>query len=543
MKLKLSGLFFVGIAWLSIPACTPGGDKTEAVVSDSYEDLISLFREWREFQKPEVIDGVPDYSATAMAKQRRELPSYVDRLAAIHPATWPVSQQVDYQLVRAEMNGLDFDHRILRPWSRNPCFYVVVSDSEPDVPAREGPEMYGSILVPEFPLPSEDVAGFREKLKKIPAILEQAKGNLVEDAKDLWWLGIRVKKNESEILDNLALRLAEHHPDLVADAERAKVAVDGFGAWLEEKQAAMTASSGIGVDNFNWYMKNVHLVPYTWQDQLVLIERELERAMAFLKLEENRNRKLPQLVLATSEEEYERRFFETADEIMGFLRQEEFFTVPDTLHVSLDPGSFVPPTRIRDFFLQVEYRDSLPLRCHGTHTFDRLREAGNRHPIRGLPLLYNIWDGRAEGLATGFEEMMVQAGLFEKQPRARELVYILLANRAARAIGDLKLHSNEFNLEEAVDFSVKRTPYGWLSREGNTVWTDMRIYLHQPGYGASYIIGKVELDKLISVRSWQLDDEFSLRRFMDDFFATGMIPMSLIRWEMTGLEDEVKKLW
>jgi hypothetical protein len=29
---------------------------------------------------------------------------------------------------------------------------------------------------------------------------------------------------------------------------------------------------------------------------------------------------------------------------------------------------------------------------------------------------------------------------------------------------------------------------------------------------------------------------------MDDFFATGMIPMSLIRWEMTGLEDEVKKL-
>jgi len=26
----------------------------------------------------------------------------------------------------------------------------------------------------------------------------------------------------------------------------------------------MTAPSGIGVNNYNWYMKNVHLVPYTW---------------------------------------------------------------------------------------------------------------------------------------------------------------------------------------------------------------------------------------------------------------------------------------
>jgi len=29
----------------------------------------------------------------------------------------------------------------------------------------------------------------------------------------------------------------------------------------------------------------------------------------------------------------------------------------------------------------------------------------------------------------------------------------------------------------------------------------------------------------------------------DDFRVTGQIPVSLIRWEMTGLEDEIKKLW
>jgi hypothetical protein len=29
---------------------------------------------------------------------------------------------------------------------------------------------------------------------------------------------------------------------------------------------------------------------------------------------------------------------------------------------------------------------------------------------------------------------------------------------------------------------------------------------------------------------------------MDSFFAVGVIPMSMVRWEMTGLEDEAKAL-
>ncbi len=29
----------------------------------------------------------------------------------------------------------------------------------------------------------------------------------------------------------------------------------------------------------------------------------------------------------------------------------------------------------------------------------------------------------------------------------------------------------------------------------------------------------------------------------DEFLATGHIPMSLTRWELTGYEDEIKKLW
>ena len=356
------------------------GERDEVVGISNYEDLVSLFKEWREFQKPRITEGVPDYTAAAMEEQRRGLEKYQSRLAALDCSSWPVSQQVDYNIVRAEMNGLEFDHRVLRPWSRDPSFYVVISP-------QFGPQMYGVLRILKLPLPEKDIVDFRVKLQAIPKILEQARVNLIEEAKDLWFLGIRAKKRESAILADLAKNLAEHHPDLVPEADQAKEAVDEFRIWLEEKQSKMTASSGIGIENYNWYMKNVHLVPYTWEEQLVIIQHELERALACLKLEENRNRKLPQLKPVTNKEEYRRRFMEAADYIIEFYRKEEIFTVDDYMHVGLLGEQFTFKTRDRDFFTNIGHRDSLPMKCHGTHTLDDLREEHDQRyrPIRGTP--------------------------------------------------------------------------------------------------------------------------------------------------------------
>jgi uncharacterized protein (DUF885 family) len=118
-----------------------------------------------------------------------------------------------------------------------------------------------------------------------------------------------------------------------------------------------------------------------------------------------------------------------------------------------------------------------------------------------------------------------------------------MANRAARAIGSLKMHSNEFTVEGAVNYAVEWTPNNWLPKEGATIWSDVQIYLQQPVYGESYVVGKIQIDKLLADRAHQLGKKFNLRQFMDDFFAAGMIPIALTRWEMTGLEDEIKKLW
>jgi hypothetical protein len=522
--------------------------KSPATGGDSYEDLVLLFKEWREFVKPRVVDGVPDYSPAAMKAQKEGLPAFQKRLAAIDSSRWPVAQQVDYHIVRAEMNGLDFDHRVLRPWSRMPFFYMSVTDSEHDVPLREGPEIYDPLDLwkHKFPLGKKEQSEFISKLAAVPAILAQGEKNLVEETKDLWTLSLPAIRGEIRILEELAKQLEKHHPDLVPQAERAKATVIEFLAWTEKKEASMKAAPcGVGVENFDWYMRNVHLVPYTWKEQRQILEREWQRSLAALKLEETRNRNLPKLAPPATLEEARRRHNEAVDEFIKFLRDTPVFTVPDYLHLDYFRGGFAPPGRRLDYFARVESLDPMPLKCHSMHWLDKQMMARDPHrsSIRRVPLLYNIWDSRAEGLATAMEELMLQAGLFDRRPRAKELVYNLVAMRCARAMGDLMMHSNEWTLKDALKAAVDLTPYGWLLPDGETVSMDLRIYLTQPGYGTSYVVGKVQIDRLLADRAMQTGDTFTLGKSTDEFLGCGMVPVSLIRWEMTGLDDEIRKLW
>ena len=515
--------------------------------SARYDDLVALFREWRAFQQPNMgPNGVPDYSAAAMDVQDRALGRYQERLSSINSSGWPLPQQVDHRLVRAEMNGLDFDHRVLRPWARNPAFYMQVFPSQSDVPAREGPHAAGAIELwtYRFPLDAQSAATLAAQLGTIPPMLAQARINLVEDARDLWIAGIRVMNEQSGDLEALRSHAAGAPPDLDQAIQRAKEATDAFRAWLESEAPALRGPSGVGVENYDWYLRNVHFLPYTWQEEVALMRRELARAHAVLRLEEHRNRRLPPLAPIAAAAEYDRRFNAAVTEYMTFLREREIVPIKDYMDAALREriGQFSPGPR--EFFGEVDYRHPVVMRTHGYHWFDLARMAREPHPspIRGAPLLYNIFDARAEGLATGMEEMMMHAGLFDARPRARELIYVLLAQRAARALGDLYMHANRFTLDQAIAFASGWTPRGWLPVDGNTVWGEQHLYLQQPAYGTSYLIGKIEIERLLGERARQLGDGFTLRGFMDELNGAGVIPVSLIRWELTGQNDEVARM-
>ncbi len=171
--------------------------------SASYDDLLKLFEDWRVFQNPKLVDGVPDYTAAAMAVQKRELASYQARLAAIDPRGWPIPLQVDYHMVRAEMNGLDFDHRVLKPWANNPAFYVTVFAEESDQPLREGPFAYGSVELWQM-----DLAQVEAGLAPVPSLLDQARQNLVGNQKDIWVYGTKSIEEQSAALADFAAKIS-----------------------------------------------------------------------------------------------------------------------------------------------------------------------------------------------------------------------------------------------------------------------------------------------------------------------------------------------
>jgi hypothetical protein len=530
---------------------TPGGPASAAPTNHTlgYDDLLVLFADWRSFESPPLLDGAPDYTKERFAARQAAFLALRERLQAFNISGWPIPQQVDWHLVRAEMNGYDFNLRVLQPWARDPAFYKTVWMERSDVPAHEGPTNHAVVEVWAYSFPLDGPARQKlvSELSVIPPLMQQAQTNLTGNARDLWITGIRDIRGQRAALDQLESMVGDSgSEDLAQIIQTSRAATDELLAWLEAQAESKTGSSGIGKDNYTWYQQNVHLVPMTWEDEERLLKRELARAWSSLKLEEQRNRDLPPMVAAATPAEYDAMANDAIERIMNFLRDKDILTVTDYMEPALreHAGSFVPEDT-RHFFWITAHYDPAPLFTHFYHWFElaRMDLEPSQSPIRRGALLYNIFDSRNEGTATGVEEMFMHAGLYDDSPRSRELVWILLAQRAARGLGSLYAHANEMTMEEAGQVHMEWTPRGWMKTEPELRIFEQHLYLRQPGYGTSYVTGKYLLEETLADYARQVEErgeKFELRDFFDRLNAIDSIPISLGRWEMTGLDDQVR---
>ncbi|MFN9213997.1 MAG: DUF885 family protein [Gemmatimonadota bacterium] len=523
----------------------------------AYAYLVSLFEGWRRFEQPPFVEGAPDYRPATNARRLTELGEWQRRLATIDTAGWPIPQRVDWHLVRAEMAGMQYHLTVLQPFARDPAYYASIRTEESDTPAEEGPTIHGAIrlwrypvwprtvldtVAPLSPAQSRALAG---ELRGIPPLLAQARANLAgSNARDLWVGGIRAFDEQVETLDELAKRVPVRDRELVHAITAARAATVSFKGWLEAEAPGKTGPSGIGKAQYTWFLKHVLLVPLTWDDEVQVTRRELARAHMSLRLEEQRNRVLPPLEPANTPEAYRALQDSSLRRYFGWLRSTDLVTVEPWMERALRERMhpFAPEGR-RNFVFQTNHRDPLPLWTHLWHWWDnaRIREQPHPSPIRRTPLLYNVWMSRAEGTATVMEEYMMHAGLYDQSPRSREIVWIMLMNRAARGLGNLYAHSNELTMQQAGDIHVNWTPRGWMRRDP-LLGFEQHLYLRQPGYGPAYVTGGRLVDEIIAERARQLGPQFSMRRFYDEFTRAGMIPVSLIYWELTGDDRMVREL-
>jgi hypothetical protein len=512
-----------------------------------YHELVTLFDEFRAAKELQPVNGVVDYSAEAVAKRQEQLRQLQARFNQLKVDDWDRAQKVDYLAVRAQMDQQDFILSVARPWARDPGMYV---------------DPLLKIAFTEVPVKGNDLKKLRDDLRAVPRQLAAAKRNLTEVAGDFADFAIHNLKHSDGVnlrhpyreippagvlgwYDDLLGRARTRQPELVKDIVAAKTAIESFHDWLVANRSSMTAQAGVGKELFDWYMRSVKLMPYTGDEVLTLAQRELERNLAFYALERHRNRDLPELTFPKTREEYHERMAKMDAEVREFLVKDEFITIPDYIPTDWQEMGFNALWLVRaggpNFWESVLYRDPNPDHWHAVipgHRFDGMVAQRSTHPIRR----YVSDPGRGEGWALYLEEAPLQLGFYEKyqRPRAREFIYVFGIFRAVRTIADVRMQRNEMNALETAAYWKKWTP--WL--DDNVSRVDAEIYRRRPpGYGLSYTIGSFQMHKLLGERRHQLGDAFNLKEFHDWIMNAGRLPISLLRFELTGYDDEVKALW
>jgi len=519
-----------------------------------YQELVELLDDFLEFRDPQgrqprqiirdvagqSIDPVADYSQASIAWQSEQMRQFQDRIERLDVTAWTQAQQVDYLAVRSRLDQYQFILKRTRPWARDPGFYV---------------DMMLRVTFTDLPLEGDALEGFLKQIRAVPVLVAEAYKHLDDVAADYADLAIHNLTVSDGVghgypyraqppagvlgwYDDLLERAASQ-PALLEDIRAARAAVQGFDDWLKQQRPGWTAAAGVGEAAFDWYLKHVKLMPWTSAEIIVLGQRELDRLWADYALERHRNSALPELEPAVSAEDYQQRIDATDKHIRAFLAQQSIITVPgDIGELDTNAPWIVRPSG-RNFWEEIQFRDPSPDHLHAVipgHRFDGILADRIDHPVRGK--IYSA--ARVEGWATYLEEAMMQAGLFDEQPRVRELIQIFGIFRAARVPADVWLQTRQMNVEQVIDYWLPRVPF--LDR--NVARVDAEIYLRRPpGYGIGYTIGSLQMQRLLADCKRLEGDDFDLKAFHDSLMTSGRLPLSLLRWEMTGLDDEVKQFW
>lgn len=550
-------------------------------------ELLTLsddFRVWKE-QPP----AVPDFAALA-AQQLRALPAFRARLEAmVNVRQWHTHAQVDYLLLRSLIDAEEFRLKVLRPWSRSPVFYT-----ETAIGTVRRHLIAGRRVRPgTVPYPRARAQAVLKALGEVDAIVSQGPTHLTEAVPELADMAMKhpgggyiadfeTSRGLKDIVRDMAdwaKLTAPHFPQPEASqlgpaAARAAGALFRFGEWIEQNRSRMTGSYALGKDAFTWHLQRVLLVPHTADDLLVMAEMERARSLAFFQFEHEKNRGLPNIGPATTAEEYLAWDNETALLIRRFYGN--LLTDPDyALPVKSAVGLHQPPFGELYFPARQEeaqngssddpshriviypvdnwkWRHSNmgfrtdPGILHMHEYYPGHYLEGELHRRNPCPIRARHRDPHhSQGWCFYNEEMPLMLDFpYVRGPRAREHVFINQVQRALRVIQSIKLLNGEMSMDAALKWLMDRLPPMGPSLGARPEEVFEETYpVIQRGTTDTCLVGKAQIYQLLADRRMQLGDTFDLREFHDRLLGIGSIPIALLRWEMTGLDDQMGQIW
>lgn len=536
--------------------------------NDALEQFAADFWQWRELHQPYSADDIPriehpagkrDWSAASIAKQRADLARFEARWKQMNVSGWPVPQRVDYRLMGSALARVRWELDVNRRWERDPTFYTNQTLTA----------LLEALLQPP-PFDAQRSREILDAMEQMPAILAEGKANL-HPIRPFAQLAISSLKN---IRAELTLVETQVAPMLQGDGsngnseaaqfqtatEKAMTALEAYRGWLEQNLNSMPEKSAIGRANYEFFLVNVALLPYTPEQLLSMSQQEWERAVAFEQIEKQRNQGLAELKVAANIDEQIRNSERDELAIRKFLEEKGILTIPPEIGhytIQLAPkyldalsdfgelDDFLHATGVRyvdppspdlGYFWLATAKDPRPDMVHEGmpgHYFQMALSRLHEDPIRR-----HYYDsGANEGLGFYIEEMMLQAGLFDDSPRSREIIYNFMRLRALRVEVDVKLALGLYTMEQAADYLATHVPM-----DKATAKDEAASFATGPGQAISYQIGKIQIIRFLADAKLKQGDAFNLRAFDDFLWKDGNVPIALQRWEYLALDDDVRAL-
>lgn len=502
--------------------------------------------------------GFRDWSSAAVARRREQLTAFEQIWGEADTRSWSVPEQVDHRLLGSALARVRWELDVLRRWERDPKFYL----EQTLTPVQE------ALTVPA-PFNAEQCREILTRIENIPTILDNAHNNLKGPPAPFAALVVAALESIRDRMNAVTAALQPHttlsRAELATAVDHAATALERYGTWLREIGPSLPQEASIGRDAYLFFLSQVALMPFTPEDLLAMGRQELDRAIAFEQIERNRNRNLPPLDIAPNLSTQIERSVAAEAAIRKFVKRERILTVPDGIrHYTIAPVppylkplepfgemiDFTSPSRLEEnsrryldppseklgYFWLATAKDPRPDMVHEGvpgHFFQFALSW--RHPNFIRRFFYD--SGANEGIAFYAEEMMLQAGLFDDSPRSREIIYNFARLRALRVEVDVKLAIGLFSIEQAADYLERTVPM-----DRSTATHEAAFFATGPGQAITYQIGKLQVLKFLTDARIQMGQDFDLRAFHDSLWLNGNVPISLQRWEMLGLRDEIDRL-
>ena len=486
-------------------------------------------------------------------ERRRHVEAVLAEVKALQTQGWNKDDRVDAILLRAQLEGDALDGHVLQAEESKPGKYV-----------DECSSAVFSLLKKEYAPARTRALSATQRLRKMPAFLEQAKKNLTRPVALYARLAVESARGGDRLYTDSLMTLARdlsggERDALVQARDGALAALHGFASWLEERIPQMAAWAPMGRAHYEEYLHRVYLLPIDADQLAMLGVAELNRYRGLESLLADPAMASPDPARAAHVPADQQAFLAAYQarekEMIEFLRQRRLVTLPPYLgpftirelpeaFKPTSPGGFMNPPGLYDrdpegfyfipsynpksgnFYIRAAIEDPRPILGHEGIPGHFLQISIANHLQDEIRRQHG--DGVfVEGWALYGEEMLTRQGLYPEGSAAQGQVLRLSRYRAARVGADVNLHTGKWSFEEAVRYFMEAGGLDREAAEGEAAGAAA-----SPLQKITYITGKWQIMGLLGRYRDGKGAQFRLGAFHDQLLSYGSLPLSVIEWLM-----------